>query len=315
MSSPMQYRNVDYQIEKLKTQNLTIKDEKTAKQLISTCGYSNLIKGYRAPYVFPFENSLRYRDGVTFEQIYSLYLLDKNLRSAVIASMLDLEEHIKALSAEVLAEQFGARTEDYLQFRNYSNKRKRKEQFTLKGILDKLNETLKTSRDPIHRCMEKHGDVPPWILFRGIYFSTMVNFIDQFKVKEQNILAHKLFDPSLTRLSDQQLRFLMMDSLFICMEMRNLAAHGGRIYNHTIESRFRKEEIFGIENTSEIEGFSLLLSILNSFYYKDPFNRLSIALNNELNRHCKAYPQDVTYLAEILKINIIEEPIDDTSSH
>lgn len=53
MSSPMQYRNVDYQIEKLKTQNLTIKDEKTAKQLLSTCGYSNLIKGYRAPYVFP----------------------------------------------------------------------------------------------------------------------------------------------------------------------------------------------------------------------------------------------------------------------
>ena len=135
MSSPMQFRNVDYQIEKLKSQKLIIEDEEQAKNLLSISGYSNLIKSYRQPYVYMDNDKL-----------------------------------------------------------NYSNKKKRKPQFTLTAIIEKLNQTMKTDRDPIRLCREKHGDVPPWILFRGIYFSTMVNFIDQFKNSEKDALAQKLLD-------------------------------------------------------------------------------------------------------------------------
>lgn len=54
----------------------------------------------------------------------SLYLLDKNLRNAVIASMLDLEEHIKEAAADVVAKSFGTHPDKYLNYRNYANKRK-----------------------------------------------------------------------------------------------------------------------------------------------------------------------------------------------
>lgn len=306
MSSPMQFRNVDYQIEKLKSQKLIIEDEEQAKNLLSISGYSNLIKSYRQPYVYMDNDKLMYRDGVSFNQVYSLYVLDKNLRIAMISAMLDMEEHVKAVSAEILAEHFGAKSADYLQFRNYSNKKKRKPQFTLTAIIEKLNQTMKTDRDPIRLCREKHGDVPPWILFRGIYFSTMVNFIDQFKNSEKDALAQKLLDNNKLKLSDQSLRFLLMDSLFIFMEYRNLAAHGGRLYNYTINSRFRFSEIFGSEKNIHAEGFSLLFSILDSYKYKDPLNHLQMVLTHELSRHCSSYPQDKTYLAEILKINIVE---------
>lgn len=75
---------------------------------------------------------------VTFEQLYSLYAFDKNLRNAVMAAMLDLEEHIKEAAADTIAEVFGVHQDNYLQFRNCQNKRKRKERFSLPKILETL---------------------------------------------------------------------------------------------------------------------------------------------------------------------------------
>ena len=89
------YSSVEEQIEKLKQQNLIIEDEDFAKKYLEIFGYFNLIKGYRSPYIFTDASGLHYRSGITFNQILSLYMFDKNLRNAVIASMLDLEEHIK----------------------------------------------------------------------------------------------------------------------------------------------------------------------------------------------------------------------------
>lgn len=85
--SKIQYMSVGQQIEKLKSQNLIIPDEEYAKDSLKLYGYSSLIKGYRDPYIVNSNDGKIYRSGVTFEQICSLYLFDKTLRNAVMASM------------------------------------------------------------------------------------------------------------------------------------------------------------------------------------------------------------------------------------
>lgn len=40
--------------------------------------------------------------------------------------------------------------------------------------------------------------------------------------------------------------------------------------------------------------------------YQQPFENLSEALNLQLSRHCSMYPEDITYLGQILNINIIQ---------
>lgn len=122
------------QLQKLKSQNLIIDDENRAINILYTYGYSNLIKSYREPYIIRLDNSISYRSGVTFDQIFSLYMLDKNLRNAVIASMLDLEEHIKEQAADVAATSFGIHPDEYLGYKNFRNKRKRKGRFALPNI-------------------------------------------------------------------------------------------------------------------------------------------------------------------------------------
>lgn len=103
---------------------------------------------------------------ITFEQLCSLYLLDKNLRNSVIAAMLDLEEHIKEAAADVIAKSFDVNQNDYLLYKNYQNKRKYKSRFTLSGVLKTLTNTLETDKEPIHHYQTKYGIVPPWILFK-----------------------------------------------------------------------------------------------------------------------------------------------------
>ena len=251
------YTTPTEQIEKLRSQNMIILNEDFAKEQLQQCGYSNLIKSYRDSYTLVSSNGRKiYRSGITFEQVLSLYTLDKNLRNAVMSAMLDLEEHIKEAAANVVASSFGVHQDRYLQFRNYRDKSKRKRRFSLAGILETMQKTLKTDKNPIFHYSSVHGIVPPWILFKNIYFSSL--------------------------------------------EYRNLAAHGGRIYNYECKNKLRV-----IQNTnSNFHGFSLLLLLLSFFKYSSPFEILNDALTKELNRHCNLFPEDITYLGQILNVNI-----------
>lgn len=224
--------------------------------------------------------------------------------------MQDLEEHIKEATAEVVARNFGTKTKFYLDYRNYRDKKKKKERFQLKSIINTLAIRAKTSgKDPILYYREKYGDVPPWILFKSAYFSDIVNFIDLFKPKQQAEIAKYIYDfPTLN--SDMpteiaELRSMMMDTLYVCLEYRNLSAHGGRVYchhtNYDLRSKLNKE--------SNFQGFNLLLYLLSYLKYKAPYTQLKTNLDIQLTRHCREYPHDVTYLSNVLKTEILIKEI------
>ncbi|MEE1082116.1 MAG: Abi family protein [Paludibacteraceae bacterium] len=306
MMKEIPYSNVKQQLEKLKKQGLIISDEEYAESQLLCYGYSNLIKSYRDPYVIKTdEGEKRYRSGVTFEQIASLHELDKNIRNAVMAAMLDLEEYIKEQSSNVIAKSFGTNQNDYIQYRNYQNKRKRIPKYELGSILDKLREQLTSEKDPIFHYYSKYETVPPWILFKSLYFGTIVNFIDLFKTNEQNMVMKRLLDFSNLSISEESGRVLMMNILFISMEYRNNAAHGGRMYTFKPKNELRTSEIFGGKHSNSNPGLTEFIELLNTLRYKNPYVRLNKVLNMEVNRHCTRFPQDVTYLGQMLNIDIV----------
>ncbi len=311
----IEYTSVDQQIEKLLSQKLLIPNKEYAKIQLSTFGYSNLIKSYRDPYVIIEDGRKVYRSNIVFNQISSLYHMDKELRNSVMSAMQDLEEHVKELAAEVIASSFGTHQDQYLLFRNYQNKKKRKKRFSLTYLLDKMRETIDTDKNPINHYKTNYGSVPPWILFKSVYFSTIVNFIDQFKRPEKIKLAHLLYDSSEYELNDDQLIKLMMDSLFLCLDYRNMAAHGGRIYNYDSDRKIRTDEIFQKNRVIPQHGFSRLLFALSVLQYHAPFERLNHTLNTVINKHCSAFPEDTTYLSQTLNVSIIPQNIVWISGH
>lgn len=297
--SEIEYTTVEQQIEILKSQNLIIQNEEYAKKRLELYGYSNLIKNYRDPYLIRSEGKNTFRSGVTFEQICSLYIFDKNLRNAVMASMLDLEELIKESAADIIAQSFGTNPEEYLQYKNYQNKRKGVYRFTLAGILDTLKKTLDTDKNPISHYQTVYGTVPPWILFKSVYLSTIVNFINLLKPAQKEMMVKKLY-PVTQDFAIKTLANQMLDTLFICLEYRNAAAHGGRIYNFECKRKLR----IPADLPYSSKGFSQLLQLLSVLKYQGPYSHLKNVLDHQLNTHCNNYPQDVTYLGQILNINI-----------
>lgn len=306
MGEYIKYIPVEQQVEKLKLQGLIIPDENEAISHLKIYGYSNLIKSYRDPYIVVNKDGEKlYRSGVTIYQILSLYSFDKNLRNSVMASMLDLEEHIKEVVADVVAQSFGTHQDDYLQFKNYKDRRK-KERFTLAYILSSFRDALLSDKNPVKHYREKYGTVPPWILFKNVYFSTIINFLDLFKPAQQQSVADRLYDNSVLGLKDNSLRKLMMDTLYLCLEYRNLVAHGGRTYNYQQHySNIRVNEIFPTPTAINPNGFNGLLTLLSLFRYKNPYNNLNHSLEYSANQHFANFPQDVTYLGQILNIDFI----------
>lgn len=308
MDDEILYTTTKQQIELLKTQQLIIEDEEYVKNQLQLYGYFNIIKGYRDPYIFNSNGKVLYRSGVTFEQIHSLYILDKNLRNGVIAAMLDLEEHIKAVAADVIAESFGTHQSEYMQFKNYRDKKRRKPEFSLSGILKTMQKSLNTDKNPVLHYRKSHGIIPPWVLFKNLYFSTIVNFINLFKPAQHIKMATYLYNTEKLTISIDDLRKVMMDTLFICLEYRNLAAHGGRTYNHRCNSKLRSDSLFK-NNDDTLYGFSQLLYLLKLLKYQNPYNTLDKILESEVNRHCQQFPEDVTYLGQILNMDIILQKV------
>lgn len=115
-----------------------------------------------------------------------------------------------------------------------------------------------------------------------------------------------LYDSHKLGLSEDSLCKLMMDTLFTCNEYRNTAAHGGRIYNYESTSRLRINEIFGPDYDIDLHGLSKLMFLLNLFKYQGPYKRLKNAIDTAIDRHCSKYPEDITYLGQILNVNIIQ---------
>ncbi len=207
---------LEQQIALLKSKGLLFESEAFARDRLQEYGYYNIINGYKAPYIDIINNTKIYKSGTTFEQLYSLFIFDHTLRNSVMSAMLDFEEHLRASAAEVISNSFGTNHNEYLRWNNYRDRQTTKDRFSLRGILGTLRQNVESGKDPIKYYRENYNIVPPWILFKGTYFSTLINFIRLFKEPQKISLIHLQYDIDESLCCLPCMKKLFMDTLF-CM--------------------------------------------------------------------------------------------------
>lgn len=318
MKRKIEYTTEFEQIKKLQEQGLKIENIEGACLCLRTYGYYNIVNSYKEPYIIIDDNGCkRYKEGTSFNQLFSLYQLDHSLRNSIMIAMLDLEEHLRAVSAEIIARNFGTAPDQYLQFKNYRDRQIKDPRFSLDNILNTLRKDAKyNDKNPIKYYRNTYHCVPPWVLFKGIFLSTLVNFVRLFKEKQKNELACKMYGLRDDVKHIDAITNLLTDTLFICLEYRNLAAHGGRVYNYSPRSKTRlstkssqclEELIRDFNSGKNSYGLASLLFLLNLFSYKQPFITLQKVLIQQVDRHCSVYPQDVPMLSKITGTSIKKE--------
>ncbi len=310
------YSTPEEQICMLKNKGLLFEDEDFAKAQLSEYGYYNIINSYKAPYITITDGVKAYEPSTTFEQIYSLFVLDHNLRNSIMAAMLDLEEHLRAATAEVIAKNFGTDHEEYLKWEHYRDRSVSRDRFSLRGILGTLRQNLMSDKDPIKYYREHYGVVPPWILFKGTYFSTLVNFVRLFKNRQKQELIQIMYNVDEEISSLPIVSRLFSETLFTCLDFRNRAAHGGRIYNfepRSTSSLLNNSELLEIFHDLDCwknsHGVAQLLALLSCFLYITPYNTIDSSLFEELNRHLALYPQDKIYIENITGMQLTQKRI------
>lgn len=312
MASAIEYTTIEQQITALKEKGLSIENDEMAARVLQRYGYYNVINSYKEPYQSNCDGVKTYIEGTTFAQIYSMFTLDHNLRNSTMAAMLELEECLRAAVAEVLAVNFGVSQVEYLNFRNYRDRNCNNPKFTLNAILGKLHNAVGSDKDPIRYYRERYNVVPPWILLKGTYFSMLINLVKYLKKEQkQQLMRMVLKIPADVEITDE-LTTLFQTSLYICLDYRNAAAHGGRIYNfHSqyTDSIVVTEEMLGLfpglRDAENASGVKLLILLLEIFRDMQSYRIIKNSLNMQVNRHLQKYPEDMAILSESIGISIV----------
>jgi abortive infection bacteriophage resistance protein len=310
------FTSINEQIEILKKKHLKFENLDFAKGALSSYGYYNIIDEYKYPYIIGKNDQEIYKDGITFERIFSLFELDNELRMGILSSLLLLEQHLRNTTAYVIAESFGTNDSEYLKKEHYKDRKVYDKKFSLDSILRRMKKVRKCNREPIRGYRERHNNVPPWVLVKGLNMNTLVNFIRFQNAPQKEEIIRLSYGINNKGAKLDSVKELYMNSLFVCLQFRNRCAHGGRIYNFTPKTNFRINDSFKSELLTVLSSISYiedhcnlndLFSLLQLFRVKDMEHIIELTINKSVTTHCNKYPDDFEYLCEATKLSIDKE--------
>ncbi|CAK1250568.1 Abi family protein [Fructobacillus fructosus] len=305
------FTTISQQITLLRERNLIFENEVIAAQRLSSDGYYEIINGYKDTFL---DNVDHFKDGTKFEDIYALYYLDSRIRSTVLDSLGFFEQSLKQRLAYLLAEKYTEKFDSCINESIFSTGHKLKYPNKKKGLLNdrdvlffKFKQVRDSEHEPFMNYRENHGNVPPWILFKGIDFGTLRSAIKLLNRDDKLLLAKRVFIEDIIQMhSDEQIIDLLSSILFLAHKFRNRSAHGGRIYNYSPEHSISyNKQLYSdslISKTAVKNGTDKNNSIFvlyNLLSYTDTgfsFITLKLGLKRSLQSYSKHWEKQIPFI-------------------
>lgn len=228
-----EFKTIDEQINLLKSRNVLFNDEENAKKILLHNNYYNIINGYKDLFL---DNNcpINFKQGTKFEEIYSLYEFDRQLRNIFLEYILKIENSLRSLIAYHFSQVYG--NDNYLKLDNFENfnhicankNTKQKQIKYIQSLIGNINKNIAQNMDNkyISHYMTQYGFTPLWVLVNILSFGDICNFYRLMKQK-QRIEISKEFNISEIDLSSL---------LNILCKTRNLCAHDERLYNYEFQT-------------------------------------------------------------------------------
>lgn len=305
------FSDKERQINILKSRKLDIKNENMAKALLMRYGYYEIVNGYKTFLLDRGEAGEIYKNGSTFEQLYSLYEVDKDIRNGVLKATLEIELSLRTAISYTLAEDFGVHERDYLFYKNF----RQGDPIWIDGrptneraiLLTKLNEVARKNIEPFNHYRRTHGHIPPWILLKETTFGNLKHIFKLLKGPQKDKVIAICYNIEISDMTDE-LKSLFKDSLSVIGSFRNRAAHSGRILNfrstlHRLNYNQYFHPKYGFSSADFRKGYGVsdiytLSKILEQFENKSAKINIDFYLSYAVHSHCKIYPDDLPLLAD-----------------
>jgi len=223
---------IEEQIARLRGRGMRIQDEKRAARILQRENYYNLINGCKSLFLNPDHTGPdeRYKPGTSFDQFYSVYLFDRELRNIFMRYILEIENNVKSVIAHEFSRKYGHT--NYLKIHHFDTAHQNGDTKTFARKTGEIAELISRLQKEVSAQLKKNnpmvshyvldfGFVPLWILINNLSLGTVSTFFSLMKEQDQNQVGRQF------GLKPDELERI----LFVLSVFRNACAHDERLFS------------------------------------------------------------------------------------
>lgn len=281
MAISKDFKTIDEQISILEYKGLTINDKEFAHQVLLRENYF-FLNGYRHLFLKS-NNDRRFIENTTFEELYSLFLFDRQFRNIIFKNLLIIENNIKSITAYQLSKKYGYKESDYLKPKNFTNIPEKSRQ--VNDLIKKMKRQVRVNA-PQHSAtmhyVSNYGYIPLWVLMKVLSFGIVSEMLAILKKEDQLAIAD-IYDIPVDSL---------INYLPILANYRNLCAHEDILFENRTQRELDDTIYHKMLGISKMDGeyiygkndiFALIIIIkqlIKPNEFKNLVEEIAHALNN-----------------------------------
>lgn len=274
------FKTLDEQIDILLEKGLVIEDINYAKEVLLRENYF-FLSGYRHLFLQPRVDT-HFKEGATFNEIYSLFSFDRQLRNIIFKNILVVENNLKSILAYVMSKNHGFKENNYLNPHNFvENPQKRRQ---VNDLIRKMKRQISVNgkqHSATAHFINFYGYIPLWVVVKVLSFGIVSELYTVLQHQDQKEIA-EVFGIDI---------YSMTEYLPIIANYRNLCAHEDICYcnrTHKVIEDTKYHRILNIPKKEDefIYGkndlFALVI-MLKFILNKDNFNLMMREIDYELD--------------------------------
>lgn len=232
------FKSYEEQLNKLKMDyKLKIEDEKYALKMLRTISYYNIVNGYKECFM---ENGI-FKEEVTFNNIIVMIMFEKFLVTVLFKYSTYVEDIFKTRLAYTIAKNISVDENEYLKSKYYNqNKTKKNRSKKFYQTIADIKGIIISPDYPTKHYKNKHNHIPPWILFKNVYFNNVIDLFSFLKLDMQKEIIKEYSELYLLNLDDNIKVKNIKKMLTIVRKFRNKIAHNAKVFNYQVP---KKQEI------------------------------------------------------------------------
>ena len=234
-----EFKTHNQQLRILRSRGLAINNGAKMKRILEKENYYNVINGYKYLFIDKtyLGSSEMYKVGTTFEEVFTLFTFDRDLRGIILKYALVLEQNFKSIISYCFSEKYGA--DKYLKMSSFNDlkqtgatpKKLMKRNKEISGLIAKLQSDIAFSSDKkeyIMHYLHEYGFVPLWVLFNAVTLGSVSKFYNLIKDSEKVKIARQL------KVSKDSLQ----QYIKVLSVIRNICAHDERLYDIKLKNGY-----------------------------------------------------------------------------
>jgi len=284
------FKNLDEQIEILRSKGMVINDVDKAKEVLFRENYF-FLNGYRHLFQKSYKDG-EFIKGTTFEELYAIFVFDRNIRNIMFKYILIVENNIKSIISYQMSKKYGYKEKAYLNPKNFTS-----DSMKVRQVYDVLNKMKRQIRvngkqhTATSHYISNYGYIPMWILVKVLSFGIISELYGILKIEDQNNISN------IYHLDNETLGIY----LSILANFRNLCAHEDILYDHRTQKHIPDSKYHHLLDIEMID---------NEYQYgKNDLFAVTIILKQMLSENeFRDFFYQLNYEIEILdgKVNVVE---------